>query len=334
MANGIFRKVTLGISKEAGYGTVSGTTSTYVMPNVELAFTENIVKIKNTAMLGSTYGVDNIKNGLRFVDFTMKMKVDEDILPLLLLQKFTNSTSTVSGETTVYRHELSYSNNNVASSGQSFGLFWDDPDRSDMRVAGARFGSINLSMEAGDVIYAEITGRGIYPTYTGVTNTISGVARDFVSRGVEFSMGDYDGSFTETNLLSATFNHEFGLSEQADNFYLGDYDMSNLFTLEDMFSAELKTHMPDLTIKNNWEDNDKLKSKVIMTDTTRFVSTSVASTNPSIQIDYPAQFITAWAREGGASDIVKQNFTMECVDDPAIATAPIKFTIVNSVASY
>ena len=83
MQKGIFRKVTLFASRESVYGEAEGSPVIFPFGQVELAWKENIQKAENNTMLGSSYEVNDVRNTLRWVDLTLRFKVNEDILPFL-----------------------------------------------------------------------------------------------------------------------------------------------------------------------------------------------------------------------------------------------------------
>jgi hypothetical protein len=334
MSNGILRKTSVSIAREVQYGVEHSNPYIFSLGVVEFGWKETIEKAENNAMLGSTYEVDSVKETLRRMEWTMKLKVNENILPLLLLQKFSIVTSLVGGETAVFSHKLTYLNSNSATLGQSFALYFDDPDREDLVALGARYEKIDLVAEPGGYVTVEISGQARYPKKQTVTNVITGAPLDFVGRNVNFQISKTTDSLAAQKLLTLTAKHQFNLSGSESNYSLGDNEMSDLFTLQDKFENEITALMPDNALKTNWENNDKMKSEVDIIDTSRFVDGSVASTRPSIVISYPAQFITQWSRQGGANDIVKQSLTLLAVDDPAVATAPVEFTIVNNVPAY
>lgn len=333
MAYGIWRKVTLGIKGEAVPGTPESS-ALYVVPNVEFKLDEKIEAPKDDAMLGSTYNFDEVRAALQWSEFSGKMKVDENILPLLLAQKYTRATSTVSGETTVYSHVMTYANNNVPASGQSFSLFIDDPDRQDLIIALARFEKLDFVFDPKGYLVCEFSGKAKYPASGSVSNSISAVPRSFLGRHSVFQISDFGSALAAKSILTLALRHSFALAGDDVMFELGNPDVTNLPTLQDEFSLEVTALMSDETMKTKYAAATKIQSKTIVTDTSRFVATSAANTRPSITLFYPSAYITEWSREAGANDIVKENFTVTPVDDPALTTAPAQITIVNNVASY
>ena len=330
MSNGIGRKRTMGISVEGTYGTPVSA-PTFVLPLQDTPRIEVVQsKARNISALGSSYQADSLINTVRYANVSLNVKVDEDTLPLFFKQKFTISSSTVSGETTVYQHTLSYSNSNQ---GASFTLWLDDDDRTSQQVAGVVFSNINVVAEPSGLLRLEITGMGKFPTTWAGSNTVT-QPREFVGRNAVFSYGDYSGALASYNLLKGSFNHTFGLSGEDVNFALGEDDLVGLYTLEDEFMAEIQALFPNLDDRDDYANNTKKKWAVAVTDSSRYVTGSVTNVSPSILLNYPVGYVEQWSEEGGLGDVLKQNLTLLPTDEVGVANAPMNIVVVNGTASY
>ena len=329
----IFRKVTLGAADEATYGTAV-TTADYVLNVEELTINEQVIMAENTAMLGSDYQLDNIRPALEYCTFTIKAKIDENSLPFLMKQKYDIVSSTVSGESAVYSHALTYNTRNASASGQSYTLLLDDGDIADLVIAGARFEKHDFTVEPKGFLMLEMTGVGKYPTNDTITNSVSAQPRDFLGRHAVFSIADYGSSYGDLGILSYAAKNQYGLSGEDDNFYLGDEGLNHLYTMSPRFDIDVTTHQSNETYKDLWQAGTKQKTKLVVTDTSRYVTGSVASTRPAVTIEYPSAKISAWKRDGGANDLGKQTMTLTALDDPSESSSPAAITIVNSIASY
>lgn len=334
MSNGIKRRMSLGISLEDTYGVLTGTSSTYALPVVDSSIEEVVNKAENTAMLGSTYEVNDSKVLNSYTNFSFTVKADENVVPLLFKQKFSISSALVSGETAVYEHTLTYKNANVAGANESYALFVDDPDRDDLKMNGARFNNIDIVGTQDNFVLIELSGIAQFPEKVAITNTIDFAAREFVGRNITYTQADYGDSLASQKLSNLTARHNFNLSDEADNIMLGDDTISALFTKQDRFEAECTALFDSNDIRDAWAAGTKQKSLISIEDTGRYVTGSVASTSPKIEIGYPIQSIMEWSRDGGANDIMKQNYRLLAIDDPSVATAPITLSVINSVASY
>lgn len=325
MANGILRKITVGIAKETTYG-VAAASPDFGLLLTELSWDEEITRIENTAMVGGTYELNESKVAFKKLNFTMTAKVDEDVLPLLLLQKF--DIASVLTDVTAYTHTLTYNNDNTTT---SYTLFWDDPDRGDLIAAGAVFENINFNAQPEGFVTVEISGMAKFPVAGATTVAFTG-PREFLGRHTSFEIGDFGGALAAFELLEITGNHSFTLSDDDINFGLGSTDLTKLFTLNDRFELEVSAMFPDYTYYDKWCLGTTQQGKVTITDTNRIITGS--STSPSVELEYPALEIINWERDGGANDILRQNMTLLALDKIGVADAPLKITIINGVASY
>jgi len=334
MSNGIKRRRSLGIALENAYGVYTGTTSTYALALLDSNTEEVVNKAENNSMLGSTYEVNNSKIINKYSNISYTVKVDENVLPLLFKQKFDIASAVISGETTVYKHTLTYKNANAVTSGQSYALFIDDPDRDDMKLNGARFNNIDILGSQDGFVTLELSGMAQFPEKVAVTNAIDFTTREFVGRNIAYTQATYTGTLATQKLTGMNIKHNFNLSDMSDNILLGDEEPSDMFTKQDRFEADCTALYSDNDIRDAWANNTRQKSQIVIEDTDRYVTGSVTNINPSITIGYPVQTINSWTKEGGADDIMKQSYTLLALDDPSVATAPITIEIINGVASY
>jgi hypothetical protein len=328
MANGIGRKRTMGIAKETTYGTIVGS-PTFTLPLLDTPRVEIVQnKEENIAALGSTYAVNALMNTNRMVNFSMNIKIDEDHLPLFLLQRYTIDSDAHSGETVVYDHVATY----APGATTSYTLFLDDDDRTSIKMAGCKFESMNFSIEQG-YIRVEVSGKGIFSdTWVG-SNTVA-QPKEFVGRHAVFGIGADGAGTTNTSIIKAMMNHSFTLSGDDFNFELGNQNMTALEVQEDRYELEVTKRFTNFTFRDYYTNNTKLEWDMLITDTARNVTGSVASTKPSILAEYPVGYMSAWAEEGGLGDSLTETFTLLAVDEVGVATAPAQFTITNAIASY
>jgi hypothetical protein len=328
MANGIGRKRSMGIAMEATYGTYAAT-PIFTLPLLDTPRIDiKVNKERNVAALGSSYGADDVKTKNRMVEFSLNVKIDEDHVPMLLAQKFSISSVTASGETTVYNHTLTYSSSNDLA---SYTLFLDDDDRTSIKTSGCRFSKINIIAEQG-FLRAEIDGMGSFPTnWSGSTTIVE--PNEFVGRNVVYSFGTYGSTSTATSALTATLNHEFGLSAEETNFVLGSQEISKIYNTEDIFTSEIEGNFSAFaTFRDKYTANTAVQWDLNIIDTGRTVTGSSNNTTPKIKFDYKKGYIEDWSEDGGLSDILKEKVTLLAVDDPTIAAAPLEVTVTNSKA--
>lgn len=333
MAQGVKRRRIHGIAIEtSGYG-IAENNPTFAIPALSLEYNPQITQANNTAMLGSTYEVNDVINDNKMTNFTMTIKIHEDLLPLLFSQAFTILSTTVSGETSVYEHTLTYSNTNE---GNSFTLFVEDPDRGSEVVAGAKFNTINFETVRGDYLQCTIEGMGKFPeTWSGSTslNYIQEFASTQLSMQYVPEGSGFSGAGNES-VVNATLNHTFNLSGEEDNFDLGSANLARLYTQSPVFNQNVTARYGDRTFRDQWENQEYRATRFTLVDSNRVVSGSTANTNPEARFIYPSERVTNWQEQGDANTILKQQFDLQAIDKIGIADAPMKMTVVNSISGY
>jgi hypothetical protein len=336
MQAGILRKVKGGLARESVYGVKETLPNIFPLGMVEFMMEEVIDKTENKAMLGSTYEVDKVRETNRYAKLTLKLKLDENILPLILLQNFSISSSLVSGESAVWEHVLTYLHNNASGEGQSFTFFVDDPDLQDEYYTGLRFDKFDFPVVVKDEVYIELTGVSNYPVAQSVSIPISASPNSFVGKNTTFQLAKIAEELATQRALNLTLRHSYPLSGDDINFALGNGGLTQLFTQSPRFGIEFKDVLSDYELRTLWSDNEEVKARASLIDTTRYVEGSVANTNPSVVFDYPAGFLTGdgFKREGAANDIRQQNIKILPVDDPAVEKAPVEITVVNAIEDY
>jgi hypothetical protein len=330
MANGIGRRRAFGIAQQSNFATASDNPE-YWLPLTEWTPGEEVEKILNTAMIGSIHANNDAHEVMSKASPSFTIKVTEDEFPLLCKAFGTISSSQVTGDDAVYEHVVTFTNDNDKA---LYTIFVDDPDREDLTFRSFRVDTMNVTFTKGEYITVELSGLSVYPVTASHTATFSNDFKEFTSANCEFQMADEGGSLSTVKFLEAQLNHTFNVSDNEDNFNLGVLEMEQSFNKQSEMEHTAKLLFDDLTEKNEWKDNQAkhLEAKII--DTTRTVSTSTASTNPSITLDYPSAYFTEWSEDGGADDILKQDLTITVVDKIGIADAPVKITAVNAVTGY
>lgn len=329
---GIGRKITMGIGVERTYGTPTG--SRFVMALLDVPKIEPVqMSEEDNAALQSSYGVDDVANTVQMAKISVNAKVDEDQLPLFFLHKYEISTSTVSGETGVYKHILDYSNTNVGTNtAQSFTLFIDDPDRTKTYSPGCIWSSAKIVLEKGYIrVEAEAIGR--FPvTWTG-SNTIT-QPKTFVGRNATFGYSSTPSAVTATNILTAAINNNFNASGDDTNFVLGSADLSRAFTTVDRIELEVSALFGDFNLRDDYVNKTRKRAEIDIIDTGRTVTGSVATTRPEIKFILPVAKIISWEQDGGLDDIQKQNVTLLAIDEVGTAQTPMRIEVTNSIPSY
>jgi len=328
MAETIGRKRVMGIAKETTFATPA-TAPSHMLTLLEtprFEFIQN--KVENEAAIGSTYAVNAVANTTRMGKVTLKVKVDEDVLPLLLLQKFSNSTTNLGSG--AYRHTLTYLNSIANNTVRSYSLFIDDTELGDLRMSGVMFNNIKFTAEIENFLIAELEGIGRLPASFTHTPLIVN-PNEFVGRHIKFSLVDFSATFANVNVQKIETNLMFNLVEQ-DGFVLGEQELQTLFTTENRLEVDVERIMVDTSYRTDFLNNTRKKSRIIAEDTSRVIGSS--SINPKIQILIPDCYLIEWSEDGGLSDLVKEKFKLLSVNSVGVTDAPVQFEITNGVASY
>lgn len=335
MSQGIPLKYLVGIAVESGGYGVAEASPTFVLPATEFSIEPVINQVENNAMFGSTYSANDLANVTRQANVTATVKLNEEQLPLFFRQQFTVSSGLVSGETTVYRHTLTFDHSNT---GASYTMFRDDDDKGSEYVAGVKFNTINLTLEKGGYITVALEGVGQFPAeWSGTTSAT--YLREFTSNhGTWGYVAEGAGYTTYDGVLEAEFMHEFSLSDDAVNFELGNPDLAALFTTASKFTADITTRFTDRTatgqLKYDFENGVYKAHKLTITDTSRYVTGSVTNVNPSITFEYPSARVQDWNESTEATAIATQSATLLALDKAGVAKAPLEIVVVNATASY
>lgn len=330
MSIGVKRKRIQGIAIEDIYGSGESTPD-FALPALEFDYTPTITQGRNTSMYGSNYELNDVINDVRMTNFSMTVKVSEDIVPLLFSSAFSISSTAVSGESTVYEHTLTYAN---TSTGNSFTLFVEDADRGSEYIAGCRFNNITINTVRGDYLQMTIDGVGIFPQTWGGDVTLA-YRQEFASRMLSMQYEPEGSGFNgNAEVINATINHIFNLAGDEDNFDLGSIDLDRVLTTTHQFTSDVTAVYTDKTERNQYRDGDYRATQFTAVDTSRVVSGSTQSTNPLVRFTQPSTRIVTWAENGAANDILKQDFTLEALNKVGISDAPETITVINAVASY
>jgi hypothetical protein len=331
MANGIGRILTMGIAKQDTFNTPEATpTYTLAVQGANARINPIVQKEANTAATGSSYMNNAYKTTIVGGEFPFEVKVDEDVLPLLLLQRYTDTPAAAAGETVVYEHVLTYTN----STNNYYTLFLQDDNRNDYIMSDVLLQDLNFIFDQG---FVRVTGTAVgdFPVTGAVTNSFTGAINEFVGKNVVFNYGDEDGAKSAFSVLTVNANHTFGTLDDSLAYELGSEDRTQFFLTADDYSTEVTALMSNNDILADYKDNTLKKYDITITDTNREVTGSVANTNPSIVLEYPSANVGEHTPyEGDPNEAVTQSFTLNPVDQPGITDAPAKFTITNAVASY
>jgi len=328
MSNGIGRLRTMAIAAQPTFGTPAPT-GTFAMPLTNAPqFTATVQKALNDAALGSAYETNDIQNTVRFTEVPLEFKVDEDQLPLLFKQRFTITSGTVSGETSVYQHTLAYTN----GTSTWYTLFLQDDQLQDYVVKNVLFDNLDFTFD-NDFVRISASAIGSYPTQTAVTNAIT-QPKEFVGRMVNYTDDDVPGTATATSVISLTGNMDFGLNSDDTRFGLGSAELAALELTADKFMFNVSRLKPDVGYYDDNEAGTTKQFSVNVTDTAREVSGSALATSPSIVFTVPRAKFENYTEEPDLNELTKENFDLTLLKPAGVANTPMSITVVNAIASY
>lgn len=325
MANAIGRLRITGIAYQSTFGTPA-TAPQFSLPVQDTSFfVAEVMKEENSAATGSDYAIDGVTNGGRFGTFSNTIKINENILPLFFLQKYTDVATDNSDST--YTHTLSY-----ALGTQSYvTVFMQDDNRTDYRMSDVLFSNLTAEMATTGFVTLAFDATGRYPEAGDFTVAYSQVG-DFVGRHATFSSADFGSAVADAKLRSATLTHTFNLSPEDDNLVIGSQDIDFHQINSTRFEISVNGKMSDRSDYDDFTGNQSKVLQATIEDTNREIGSGTQ--NPSIQFDYPLAKPLSYSDEGGLDDNLNFSSTYVALDTGASADMPMKLTVTNTVADY
>jgi hypothetical protein len=330
MSNAVGRLRTMGIAAQPTFGTAV-TTSQFVLPLTNMPEIEStILKVENNAALGSAYQLNELENGNRFASVPLEFKIDEDQLPLILKQRYTITSVTASGESAVYDHTGAYSN----TTNTWYTLILEDGDRTDYVVRDVLFTDMTFTYD-GDFFRVSTTANGAYPEAVTVSNTVT-APKEFVGRMASFKFATTGSTTVTASALSAELTMSFGTNGDDTKFNLGSQDLgTHVLTADEAYTLAVTRNEEDrATFYDVFTDNTPKEVDMEVTSLDRFVSGSVANTNPSVGFNFPYAKISEYTEGDNLDELVSETGTFTVLDKPGVSGAPMNFTITNATASY
>lgn len=326
MANGIARLRKIGIAAQPTFGTPA-TTATYVLPITNATVINTMVnRVVNNAALGSSYQINDVLSTTRMAEVPLEFKVDENQFPLLFKQRFTiaSVTTTVSN---VYKHTLSYSE----STNSWYTLFLQDDNLQDYVVKDALLDNLDFTLDQ-DFVRVTANAIGAYPTQTNVVLTAT-QPQEFVGRMATFLADDYPGTATNTNVLTAALNFDFGLNSEDSRYGLGSADLAVLRLTSDRYTMSVTKLKDDVSYYDDYTANQTKTLQFKLQNTDRFVDAGTL-TRPLIQFDIPRAKIETYTEEPNLEELTRETIALVALKPANVTGTPLSITVLNSTASY
>jgi len=326
--NGIGRLRTMGIAAQPTFSTPAPS-ATFVLPLTNAPqFNATVQKVLNEAALGSAYQVNDIENTVRFSEVPLEFKIDEDQVPLLLKQRFEIASVTVTGESAVYQHTLSYANGTQSW----YTLFLQDDNLEDYYVQNVLFDNLDFTYD-NDFVRVSAGAIGSYPVATTVTNAVT-QPKEFVGRMVSYLDDDVPGTATATSVLTLNANLDFGINSDDTRFGLGSAELAALELTADKFMFSVARLKPDIGYYDDNTDGTTKTIEINVTDVDRDVTGSVSGTNPSIVYTVPRAKIESYTEEPDLNELTRENFDLTALKPAGVSNTPMQVVVVNATESY
>lgn len=330
MAHAIPRTGSGFLAKENTFGSGGAGNDFYYVPAVTMTRQPVINYATNDAGAGSSYMMNDARPDTGYCDLTLEFKVREELLPLLLLNKYDLTSTPVVGDTDVIEHVAEYNGRNV---GTTYDFIFRFSAISDESYRGFVIHDMSWTVESGQYIKVTITGRSNLMTSTSETPTIT-ASPEFASRNFVYEQSIGGASLNQFRLKAFSAQFQYGQPEDTDEIGLGAFTREIGFTTADQFSLQATALMPDYSLRDAWIAGDTFATIFGCTDTTREVVGSNTGIHPSIKVETPYGKVTEWSEPGDMNSLRNQQYTITSLDGVGVTDAPHKITIINNVASY
>lgn len=326
MGLGIGRLRMFGIAAQPTFG-VPAPSATFVVPLTNAPqFNGQVLKALNNAALGSAYQINDQQTTVRFTDVPLEFKVDENQYPLLVKQRYSFASGTVTGETVAYGHTGTYQN----STNCWYTFFLQDDKLQDYIVQNGLFDNLDHTFD-NDFVRISAAAIGNYPTQTNVGLTAT-QPKEFVGRMVSYQDAAYDGTATATSVLTATLNLDFGINSEDTRYGLGSPDIQALELTSDKFMLNVSRRKPDVGYYDDNANGTTKQAVITVQDTGRFVSPT--STRPRITFNMPRAKIENYTEEADLEELTRENFDLTLLKPAGVSNTPMQIVVVNSTSGY
>jgi hypothetical protein len=249
---------------------------------------------------------------------------------MLLANKFSIASVTVTGDPSAGIHTLSYSN----ITQKWLTLFLEDDNRQGYLMKDVLLEGITIPLDQ-DFVRFEATAVGTYPvTWTG-SNTIT-QPKEFVGRMVTFRYGDYEGTVGKSayNLISANVQLNLGRNSEETMFALGSQDIAVHESTQDEFVCEAVGLEVNRDNYDDFTNNTKKQWEFVVSNTDRFVVNTTNNTRPAVLFDFPVGYVEGFSEDAPLDDLVQETLTLHPVDEVGVANAPARIQVINRVLTY
>lgn len=299
----IGRLNSLGIGKESSRGTAVSPTKWY--PMMELDYEDKPKTVVDEASLARLEGSDDEVVVSNSAEVTMKSKVKDKSIGLLLLSLFgtVNSAAKSSPNAAVYDHTFSL---NQTTQHQSLTLALKGPN-DDIAVPNAVVDSLKITVEPND--YVKFEAHALGKPSASASNTVSNTQEnDFTSKGVTVKFADVQADLDAASGISVR-KLEVELKSNAElEEVLGSTPVNDVLNKSFEISGSITITHTDSTYKTLANAGTKKAIRL------QFQNTGVtigSDQNPTLVLDLHRCVLSDRKKSGGMGDILEESFNFK-----------------------
>ena len=326
MSKGIGRLVNLGLIKEASRG--AGGAPTYWLPRTSFSLDERAEKVISEESLGviedahesyivARYGEGDIAGEIRDASFG------------LLLYGLLGTVSSAVLETTAYNHTFTLAQTN---SHQSLGITMDDPlTGQDIEFRLAMLNSLSIEVALGEIV--KYASSFISRPGTDVSRSATYTAENkFTATHARVKIAADLASLDAASALSIkSVKANFGKNVMRDHT-LGTATPEEIHNQQFSADGELMLNLENETYKDYMLNNTYRALRI------EFINTGItigASSNPSIQINFPRVHFYDWEADRANDAIGTQKLNFKALRDVSGGNAAVSsIVLTNTATSY
>lgn len=326
MAKGIGRLCNLGLIKEASRG--AGGPPTYWLPRTSFSLDERAEKVVSEESLGviedaheayvvSRYGEGDIAGEIRDASFG------------LLLYGLLGTVASAVKETTAYNHTFTLQQGN---SHQSLGITVDDPlTGQDLEFRLAMLNSLSIEVALGEIV--KYASSFVSRPGTDVSRSATHTAENkFTATMARIKIAANLASLDAASALSVkSVKANFGKNLMRDHT-LGTATPEEIHNQQFSADGELMLNLENETYKDYMLDNTYRALRI------EFINTGVtigASSNPTLQINFPRVHLFSWEGDRPNDAIGTQKINFKALRDVSGGNASVSsIVLTNTQTSY
>jgi hypothetical protein len=325
MTKFIGRLATLGVAKEAVRGVPVA--PTYSIPFETLSFDDKVVKVRETAGLGSIADADSAYVTTQYAEGDMTAEIRDKSFGLMLLNLL--GTVSVAGPTdSTYTHSFSLAETNTH---QSLCLLINDANVKEMYPL-SMIKSLEINISLDNIVKYTVS----FMSKRGDVSTAAVVAltseNKFTKKHLAFKLAtNIAGIAAATAISLKSLTLKFENNVVMDDV-LGTAEPEDIMNKQFSIEGTVELNYTDDTYKNYMRNGDYKAMEIKLVNTDVYAA---GTTRPSLTMQFPRVDFFEWAPDYSIDDIVRQKFSFKCNRDVANSLAPISTCqLVNAVTSY